>query len=182
MSTRNATIGTQGPVGATGPTGPTGATGTTGIQGPTGPTGPTGATGPAGPAGSGVVEYHFSVSLVGNSGVAYWLYPGAGSVSSVKGSVYSYRIAQACTITIVGLSCSTAANTGNFVFTLWRGARGSEAQIATLLTVPAITTGGSASVSIALSAGDYISVKAASTGSVTGGIGDVTLTLTCTVP
>lgn len=153
-----------------------------GNEGPRGPSGAGGATGATGPAGSGVVQYHFGVALVNNSGTPNWLWACGATSDNIRGTSSPYRVAQACTITTVSLACTTASNTGNFVFTLWKGARGSESQNATLLTIPAITTGGSATVSIALSAGDNISVKAASTGSVTGSIGDVVLTLTCTVP
>lgn len=167
MSTRGATIGTQGPAGATG------------AQGPTGPTGATGATGPA---GSGIITFQFSCNTDGISASQNYVPSGSSANAGLQGAFFGYCTGVACTVVGIDFAAQIAGSgAGSHRYTIWNGASvpGSSGVTADF---PATSLKANIVCSLSLAAGEFVGLKCGTTGSVGLGHSAVTATIRATVP
>jgi len=167
--------GATGPIGPTGATGPIGATGATGADGATGVTGANGATGPIGPTGAtNTMQNIFlasgNISTVGNTTV--YLNQCGNSASVIGGSLLMTSNGVISNMYVLLNAAPGGVTTRTFTLML-NG-------VATTLTCTIVgtdITGNDLVNSVAVTTGDYITVRCSVTGSPVATILLATLTL-----
>lgn len=185
--------GSTGSPGGTGATGPTGQTGASGATGPTGQTGASGATGPSGPPGApGATGNPGSNGTIGSTGPTGQAGPTgaqgtalAGTVSesnfsastnyytplgSARGTsqsgLQSLLMPNACTLNKLSVASVQAPGSSTVTVTVLHGSLpGSESSTALSCSITSSTTTCSATGSVSVAAGSFLSVKVDNSGS-----------------